>query len=133
LYGAMASGRPILFVGPGRCETADAIHEARCGIVIDPSTGGDQVAGKQLAEVIRSWADVRAAAEELGARGRCAFLEQYDHRLSCAAFERVVRSTWGRRSDVTRETQPPRRARSHTARSRSGSRRAASDPPASMH
>lgn len=133
LYGAMASGRPILFVGPSRCETADAIHEARCGVVIDPGVAGDDAAGKQVAEVIRSWADVRPAAEELGARGRCAFLEQYDHRLSCAAFERVIRSAWGRTSDVSRETPPPRRARSHSSWSRPGTRRAASDPPASMY
>jgi len=95
LYGAMASARPILFVGPRTCETADAIHDARCGIVIDPADGGDGIAGKRIANVLRAWADYPAVCEELGARGRCAFVEQYDHRLSCAAFEGVVHSVWG--------------------------------------
>ena len=31
LYGAMASGRPTLFVGPEHCESADTIREAGCG------------------------------------------------------------------------------------------------------
>ena len=97
LYGAMASARPILFVGPNACETADAIHEARCGVVIDPADGNDVAAGKRVANVLRAWADCPAVREELGARGHCAFVERYDHRLSCAAFEGVVHSVWGTR------------------------------------
>ena len=95
LYGAMASARPILFVGPERCETADAIRDVRCGVVIDPAETGDAVAGRKIADVLQGWADVRPAREELGARARCAYVERYDHRLSCSAFERIVRSAWG--------------------------------------
>jgi len=94
LYGAMASARPILFVGPTSCETADAIRDARCGVVIDPGEDDDAAAGRRIASVIRGWADVPSVREELGARGRCAYLERYEHRLSCAAFEQVVRSAW---------------------------------------
>ena len=97
LYGAMASARPIVFVGPRACETADAIHDARCGVVVDPAEGGDAAAGKRIASVLRAWSDVPEVCEELGARGRLAFVERYDHRLSCAAFEDVVYSVWGRR------------------------------------
>jgi hypothetical protein len=95
LYGAMASARPVLFLGPERCETADAIRDARCGIVIDPARGGDQAAGARMAAILRAWSDVPPVAEELGARGRCAFLERYEQRLSCAAFETVIRNAWG--------------------------------------
>jgi colanic acid biosynthesis glycosyl transferase WcaI len=95
LYGAMASARPILFVGPDRCETADAIRDVRCGVVIDPTEAGDIVAGRKIAEVLQGWADVRSAREDLGARGRCAYVERYDHRLSCSAFESIVCSAWG--------------------------------------
>ncbi len=94
LYGAMASARPILFVGPDRCETADAVRDVRCGVIIDPTETGDAVAGRKIADVLRGWADVRSAGEELGARGRCAYVERYDHRLSCSAFESIVRSVW---------------------------------------
>ncbi len=103
LYGAMASARPILFIGPDRCETADAIRDVRCGVVIDPSEAGDAVAGRKIAEVLQGWADVRSAREELGARARCAYVERYDHRLSCSAFESIVRSAWGTPSRVEQD------------------------------
>ena len=126
LYGAMASSRPILFVGPSRCETADAIHDARCGVTVDPRKVGDRVAGERIASIIRSWADLPAVAEELGARGHCAYVERYEHRLSCAAFEDVVRAEWGSRPEVAPVRAQPRPQRER----RLVPRTAAVDPPA---
>jgi glycosyltransferase involved in cell wall biosynthesis len=103
LYGAMASARPILFVGPAHCETADAIRDAGCGITVDPSDGGDAAAGQRIADVLRAWADVPSVGEAMGERGRRAFVEQYEHQQSCAAFEHVVRSSWGDVADVSRD------------------------------
>ena len=34
LYGAMATERPVLFVGPDHCETADTIRQAGCGLTV---------------------------------------------------------------------------------------------------
>ncbi len=34
LYGAMASGRPTLFIGPDHCESADTIRQAECGLTL---------------------------------------------------------------------------------------------------
>jgi hypothetical protein len=133
LYGAMASSRPIVFIGPRACETADAIRDARCGITVDPRDGGDAAAGRRLAAILLGWADVRSVREELGARGRCAFLERYEHRLSCAAFETVVRSVWGRQGTVRRTGHRAGRLSSVMRRTRTGDRRAASDPPAATH
>jgi glycosyltransferase involved in cell wall biosynthesis len=103
LYGAMASARPILFVGPAHCETADAIRDAQCGITVDPSVGGDAAAGLRIGEVLRAWAEVPNVCEEMGARGRSAFVERYEHMQSCAAFEHVVRSSWGDVADESRD------------------------------
>ncbi len=36
LYGAMAAGRPALFVGPEHCEPADTIRSAGCGFTVSP-------------------------------------------------------------------------------------------------
>jgi glycosyltransferase involved in cell wall biosynthesis len=94
LYGVMASARPIIFVGPSRCETADAINEARCGVTIDPRQGGDEAAGQRMAAIIREWAADPALARQIGERGRAAFDGRYDQRTSCMAFERVIRSAW---------------------------------------
>ena len=122
LYGAMASSRPILFVGPGRCETADAIRDARCGVAIDPQESDDVSAGAQVADVLRAWADAPLVGEELGARGRCAFLERYDHRLSCTAFESVLRASWG-----APERVQERESFTHHLHRRAAHRRSAED------
>jgi len=134
LYGAMASARPILFVGPERCETADAIRDARCGVVVDPGAAGDAAAGRKIAEVLQAWADVRSAREELGARGRCAYVERFDYRLGGAAFEHVVRDAWGTSEHIeldARSSQPP--SPTPTRYSRGSTRRQATDPPAAAH
>jgi hypothetical protein len=126
LYGAMASSRPILFVGPTRCETADAVRDARCGVTVDPTDGGDAVAGERIAAVVRSWADAPAEAAELGARGRRAFLQRYEQGLSCAAFETVIRETWGEQPDIA-----PEPARTHRQfRPAPVAHTPATDPPA---
>ena len=105
LYGAMASARPILFAGPARCETADAIAEARCGLTVDPAERGDEAAGQRLATILRAWAETPTVRDEMGARGRCAFLERYEPRLSCAAFESILRASWGIDSDERSRAQ----------------------------
>lgn len=105
LYGAMASARPILFAGPARCETADAITEARCGLTVDPADRGEEAAGQRMATILRAWADTPAIREEMGARGRWAFLERYEARLSCAGFESILRASWGLDSDERARAQ----------------------------
>ena len=129
LYGAMASARPILFVGPERCETADAIADAGCGVTVDPYDDGDRAAGDRVAHVIRSWVDAPAVARALGARARDAFLERYEHHRCCTAFEGVLRSAWGGQPEPTRHTTPPRPRFEHAHVPRA----AATDPPAAAH
>lgn len=132
LYGAMASARPILFVGPERCETADAIRDARCGIVIDPAERGAAAAGKRIAEVLQAWADVPSARDELGARGRCAYLERYEARLGCAAFENVLRNAWTP-GELTDRDAPASRLSPLPSRWSRAKARPATDPPAAAH
>ena len=45
LYGIMAAGRPVLFIGPETSETAMVIHEAGCGYVVRP---GDVRSAEQI-------------------------------------------------------------------------------------
>ena len=67
LYGAMASGRPTLFVGPDHCESADTIRQADCGATIRL---GD-VDG--LVAAIEGFAEDHEGALEMGRGGRSAF------------------------------------------------------------
>src|SRR6185437_9497434 len=64
LYGAMASGRPALFVGPAHCESADTIRQADCGLTVrlgDPDG---------LVEALTRLAADPEAARRMGDRGR---------------------------------------------------------------
>jgi lipopolysaccharide/colanic/teichoic acid biosynthesis glycosyltransferase len=40
LYGALAAGRPILYIGPAESETARVVEEGKCGFVIEPGDVG---------------------------------------------------------------------------------------------
>jgi glycosyltransferase involved in cell wall biosynthesis len=80
LYGAMASGRPTLFVGPNHCESADTIRKAECGLTIPL---GD-VQG--LVDAITSLSADPNFAGELGRRGRTAFLAEHEANHCCASW-----------------------------------------------
>jgi colanic acid biosynthesis glycosyl transferase WcaI len=91
LYGIMAAGRPALFVGPDRCETADTIRDERCGAVIDPGAGDGAA---RIVAAIEGWLADPDPARQAGERGRAAFRDRYGPERNCEAFERVIRSSW---------------------------------------
>ena len=72
LYGAMASGRPTLFIGPDHCESADTVRQAECGLTLRL---GD-TAG--LVEALTRLADDPELVEQMGQRGRAAFLAHHE-------------------------------------------------------
>jgi glycosyltransferase involved in cell wall biosynthesis len=77
LYGAMASGRPALFVGPDHCESADTIREAGCGLTVrQGDTDG-------LVEALERLADEPELTARMGARGRSAFLAGHERETCC--------------------------------------------------
>ena len=51
LYGALAAGRPVLFLGPPGSEAAQVIDETDCGTVLPSPSGG------ALAEAVRTWSE----------------------------------------------------------------------------
>ena len=93
LYGIMASGRPAIFVGPEERESGETVLEAGCGVVVDPASAG---AAERIVETVRGWAERRSVAEELGARGRAAFLAGYERGACCEQWGAVIDGAWGR-------------------------------------
>jgi glycosyltransferase involved in cell wall biosynthesis len=89
LYGAMASGRPTLFVGPTHCESADTIRDAGCGMTI-PSERSDL-----MIEAILRLADQNDLAAELGQNGRRAFLRSYESRACCERWVEIAQELLG--------------------------------------
>ncbi len=84
LYGAMASGRPTLFVGPEHCESADTIRQADCGLTVRL---GD---ADGLVEALSTLAADPEYADELGDRGRAAFLARHEKDHCCAEWAAMI-------------------------------------------
>ncbi len=93
-YGAMAVGRPIVYVGPALSEAGDAVRDARCGVVIDPGGGPPRAAAERIAAAIQEWCADPPLAREIGERGRAACRAAYACDVNCAAWERIICSAW---------------------------------------
>jgi glycosyltransferase involved in cell wall biosynthesis len=84
LYGALASGRPVLFVGARDGESADTIRDARAGCTFVPGQGAE------LAVEIERLARDPAAVRELGANARAAFEQRFERELACEAWRSTL-------------------------------------------
>jgi colanic acid biosynthesis glycosyl transferase WcaI len=84
LYGAMAAGRPAIFVGPEHCEPADTIRDAGCGITTIPGDVDGLVAALLNLESSPS------LARRMGEKGRSAFLTTYEHKLCCIQWSKLI-------------------------------------------
>ena len=79
-YVSMATGRPVLFVGPARCETADAVREHGAGATVDAAV---ESAGQQIAARLREWSACPAELQVMGERGRQAVVTDYERATQC--------------------------------------------------
>jgi colanic acid biosynthesis glycosyl transferase WcaI len=93
-YVSMATARPVLFVGPERSETADAIRDANGGAVVDPAVPG---ASTRIASLLGEWSDDPAECAAIGARGRAHVLEHFARESNCRAIESIIGSQWSAR------------------------------------
>ncbi len=80
LYGAMAAGRPIVFVGPEHCEPADTIRNAGCGFTLPT---GDASA---LVSSLALLASDASLARRMGERARTSFIAHHEQRLCCSRW-----------------------------------------------
>jgi putative colanic acid biosynthesis glycosyltransferase WcaI len=93
-YVSMATARPVLFVGPERSESADAIRDAAGGAVVDPAAPD---ADARIAELLGKWSDDPAETAAIGARGRAHVLAHYAREANCEAIESIVARQWSER------------------------------------
>jgi nucleoside-diphosphate-sugar epimerase/glycosyltransferase involved in cell wall biosynthesis len=76
-YGALAAGRPVLYVGPRRTEIADTIEQLDCGVVVEPGHP------ERLVAAIRRLASDPALVTSMGARARAGFESRFSRRIAC--------------------------------------------------
>ncbi|WZO99257.1 glycosyltransferase family 4 protein [Isosphaeraceae bacterium EP7] len=84
LYGAMASGRPTIFVGPEHCESADTIRRSHCGLTVRLGDTDALTAG-----LIRLAENPEEAASQ-GQSGRAAFLDWHEKDACCTRWEQLI-------------------------------------------
>jgi glycosyltransferase involved in cell wall biosynthesis len=89
LYGAMAAGRPVIFVGPEHCEPADTVRSAGCGFTV---AAGDATG---LIASIEKLASDTSLARRMGERARSAFIAHYEQKLCCSQWRELIEETLG--------------------------------------
>lgn len=94
LYGIMASGRPVLMVGPEASEPGETIRDEECGYVVDPK--GDGAAVDSIVTYIQKLKGDAALARNLGENGRQAFLAQFEKDVACRQWENLLNDVTGR-------------------------------------
>ena len=92
LYGILANGKPILFVGSRTCEVGRTINELDCGFVLEE---GD-VEG--LVEAINTLRADEKRRQAMGARARDALVNKYQRRLALDQYERILEEVVAERS-----------------------------------
>ncbi|MBL1218762.1 MAG: glycosyltransferase WbuB [Planctomycetes bacterium] len=85
LFGILAAGRPVLFVGPPESEIGRVVNEEDCGWVVPIGE-----ASRLVDHIRRLAADVELAAQ-MGGNGRTALEQRYDRSIACASIERMIR------------------------------------------
>lgn len=83
-YSILASGRPVLYLGPADSDVAVIVREAGCGMVID-AADADSLVG-----AIRRLRERPDEAAAMGARGRATAVASFDRRHGAGKWERAV-------------------------------------------
>ena len=94
VYGIMAAGRPILYIGPGEATPARIIERFECGWHIEP---GD-TAG--LIGLLYRLSYDREEIERRGSRARAAFEANYDRPIGVRRVAEIIGATESRETEL---------------------------------
>jgi colanic acid biosynthesis glycosyl transferase WcaI len=102
LYGILAAGRPVIYIGARGTTPARVIERFNCGWQIDP---GDV---RGLVALLKKLDNDRSAVYAAGARARKAFEENYTREMGVTRMERILTGqvTAERHSQEMKRTHP---------------------------
>jgi colanic acid biosynthesis glycosyl transferase WcaI len=84
LYGILASGTPVLMVGPEASDSAETIQRHEVGTVVDPGQyDGNGGATEAVIERVRHFYENPGRRNALGERGRTVFLDRFEQEACC--------------------------------------------------
>ena len=84
LYGILAAGRPVVFIGAEDGEIAQLVRRERVGFAVRP--GKDD----ELAGILTGLRNDNSLRAEMGARARRVFEERFDFPIAAGKFEEVL-------------------------------------------
>jgi glycosyltransferase involved in cell wall biosynthesis len=88
LYGVLAAGRPVIFIGPRGSEAAALIVEAQCGYTVQP---GDTKGAVQA--VLAGYED-RALLVKQGQAARSFFERRFDRSIATGRFQKMFQQIY---------------------------------------
>jgi colanic acid biosynthesis glycosyl transferase WcaI len=100
-YGALAAGRPVIYIGPASSEVARVIAEEGCGIVIDQQRPQD------LCAAIRRLMDEPGYRAEISSRALAAAHRRFTLDRSCDRWNTIIQSVRGHPADQARAVAGP--------------------------
>jgi colanic acid biosynthesis glycosyl transferase WcaI len=83
LYGALAAGRPVIFIGPRGSEPSTLLSEAQCGYSVQP---GDT---KSAVQALLAIYQDRTLLEKQGQAARLYFSRRFDRNIATRTFHQV--------------------------------------------
>ncbi|MEM8484867.1 MAG: glycosyltransferase family 4 protein [Bacteroidota bacterium] len=89
LYSIMASGKPVLMIGPEASDSGEIILQEDAGMVIDPVRHVDKTA-EVIAQTLHFLEERQDRCWQLGLNGRRAFTEHYTQNAGCNAWHRLL-------------------------------------------
>ncbi len=89
VYGTLAVGRPVLFVGPEQCEVAHIVQDSGCGFVVAP---GDV---KAAAKALRTLVLDNELRRMMGERAKKYYLERFGCQRSVSLIIDVIERVGG--------------------------------------
>jgi glycosyltransferase involved in cell wall biosynthesis len=83
-YGALAAGRPVIYIGPGDCEVANVIREFDCGFHLGEDDSG------RLCEIVQTLASDDVLRAKMGENARRALDSLYSRERALSAWQSVI-------------------------------------------
>ncbi len=89
IYGSLAVGRPVVFIGPEHCEAARIVRDGRCGFVVAP---GDVESAAQALRQLALDAELRRT---MGQQAKEYYAERFGRKRSVARIINVIEGVAG--------------------------------------
>ena len=89
LYGIMASGKPVVMIGPEASESGCVILEEDAGVVIDPIRHAEKT-WEVVVKTLLFLEHRKDRCWQLGLNGRRAFTESFNQNIGCSAWDKLL-------------------------------------------